>query len=140
MRSDVGREQVERAARLYKTSGEAARALGISSNTFGRRCKEEGIETPFNRARRKKGESQKGAEETRKPHVTRSMLRLVCDTFDFNRTAAWHLGVSERTFVRWCKEEDIETPAQRWRREKEEYARFAFLVGEEAVARRLRRR
>lgn len=48
-------DQVERAARLYKRNAEAAAALGIAPRSFARLCRELGIETPYKRARRRRG-------------------------------------------------------------------------------------
>jgi hypothetical protein len=42
-------EQIERAARIYRTSKEAAAAIGCSSVHFQRLCKRYGIETPIQR-------------------------------------------------------------------------------------------
>lgn len=40
---------VERAARLYSTTGDAARALGCAPGSFLRACKRLGIKTPSQR-------------------------------------------------------------------------------------------
>ena len=45
-------DQVERAARLYRSNKDASRALGITVQAFGRLCREHGIETPYKRQRR----------------------------------------------------------------------------------------
>jgi hypothetical protein len=42
----------ERAARLYASNQDASRALGIAAGTFGRLCRQYGIETPHARRRR----------------------------------------------------------------------------------------
>lgn len=47
------REQVEDVARRYRTTGDAARALGISSTNFGRLCRRHGIQTPTERTRQR---------------------------------------------------------------------------------------
>ena len=47
----VQREQIERAARLYKSNKDASLALGITLQAFGRICKRYGIETPYERRR-----------------------------------------------------------------------------------------
>ena len=39
------RERVERAARMYRSNREAARALGCNPNSFGRACRKYGIKT-----------------------------------------------------------------------------------------------
>lgn len=48
----VNRERIERVARIYANNQDASRALGIASGTFGRLCRQYGIETPY--ARRNK--------------------------------------------------------------------------------------
>lgn len=45
------RKRVERAARLYGTNQDAAAALGIAAQSFGRLCRRYGIETPWARHR-----------------------------------------------------------------------------------------
>lgn len=47
----VPREWIERAARVYNSNAEASKALGIAGGTFGRLCRQYGIETPFARQR-----------------------------------------------------------------------------------------
>ena len=47
----VPREWLERAARVYNSNAEASKALGIAGGTFGRLCRQYGIETPFARQR-----------------------------------------------------------------------------------------
>ncbi|MFP6590777.1 MAG: hypothetical protein VCE12_09675 [Candidatus Latescibacterota bacterium] len=44
-------EWIERAARVYNSNADACRALGIARGTFGRLCRQYGIETPFARQR-----------------------------------------------------------------------------------------
>ena len=48
----IGRKRVERAARIYSSNQEAGQALGIVMQSFGRLCREYGIETPYARRRR----------------------------------------------------------------------------------------
>jgi len=48
----TSRERVERAARIYASNKEASRALGITLGSFGRLCREYGIETPYERRRK----------------------------------------------------------------------------------------
>ena len=53
-------ERIEKAARIYRTTGDAARALGIAPSSFGRLCRRYGIATPGQRrkaARRTAGRS-----------------------------------------------------------------------------------
>ena len=45
----IDRERVERVARIYATSQEAGRALGIAAGSFCRLCRQYGIETPYTR-------------------------------------------------------------------------------------------
>jgi len=45
-------KQLERAARIYRTNHDAARALGVSLSSFGRACRHHGIETPHLRRER----------------------------------------------------------------------------------------
>ena len=47
-------EQIERAARIYRTSKEAAAAIGCSSVHFQRLCKRYGIPTPMQRRHQQK--------------------------------------------------------------------------------------
>ena len=45
------REEIERAARLYKSNKDASLTLGITLQAFGRICKRYDVETPFERKR-----------------------------------------------------------------------------------------
>ena len=45
----IDRERVERVARIYATSQDAGRALGIAAASFCRLCRKYGIETPCTR-------------------------------------------------------------------------------------------
>lgn len=45
------REQIERAARLYHTTRDAGKALGMAPGSFSRICRRYGIETPNERRR-----------------------------------------------------------------------------------------
>jgi hypothetical protein len=47
-------EQIERAARLYRSVKEAGEALGISGHSFSRMCKRHDIVTPSERIRRQR--------------------------------------------------------------------------------------
>ena len=47
------RARIERAARLYASNQDASRALGIAAGTFGRLCRQYGIETPHARRHRR---------------------------------------------------------------------------------------
>ena len=48
------REAIERTARMYNRNIDASEALGIDRRTFGRLCREYGVETPFARAKRQR--------------------------------------------------------------------------------------
>ena len=52
MNKGVQREQIERVARIYKSNGDASRALGITIRSFSRLCRKYEIESPFARYRR----------------------------------------------------------------------------------------
>ncbi len=45
----ISRERIERVARIYSNNQDASRALGIAAGTFGRLCRQYGIETPYAR-------------------------------------------------------------------------------------------
>lgn len=49
----IDKERVARVARIYASNEDASRALGIAMRSFGRLCREYGIETPYVRRRRK---------------------------------------------------------------------------------------
>ena len=51
-RTEVTREQLGRAARMYRTNRDATKALGIGNNTFYNLCREFNIEMPIQRMRR----------------------------------------------------------------------------------------
>jgi len=46
-------DQVERVARMYRSNADASRALGITTQAFGRLCRQHDIETPHARRRRR---------------------------------------------------------------------------------------
>jgi hypothetical protein len=48
----VDQSRIERAARLYVSNKEAGQALGIAAGSFGRLCRQYGIQTPQARRRR----------------------------------------------------------------------------------------
>ncbi|MFA6111141.1 MAG: hypothetical protein WDA75_20485 [Candidatus Latescibacterota bacterium] len=48
-------ERVARVARLYPSNQEAARALGIAEQSFGRLCRRLGIQTPYARQAHRHG-------------------------------------------------------------------------------------
>lgn len=50
--SGIAREAVERVARVYHSSQDAARALGITQRSFNRLCRRFDVETPAARRRR----------------------------------------------------------------------------------------
>ena len=47
-------EEVARVARIYRTDGAAARALGVAPTTFRGLCEKYDVETPHQRKRRLK--------------------------------------------------------------------------------------
>lgn len=51
------REEVERAARIYRNCHQAAEALGISPASFNRLCRRHNVTPPQKRPGRKKGRS-----------------------------------------------------------------------------------
>ena len=51
-RLTLGKERLERAARLSATNQDAEKALGVQTGAFARACKRHGIETPHQRNRR----------------------------------------------------------------------------------------
>ena len=54
----IGRDRVERVARVYATNAEAAQALGVEPRSFSRMCRRHGIETPYARRRRRHSNTQ----------------------------------------------------------------------------------
>lgn len=50
----ISRERIERVARLYASNQEASQALGIAMPTFGRLCRQYGVESPYARRCRRK--------------------------------------------------------------------------------------
>lgn len=56
----VERERIELAARIYRTSKDAGRALGIAPQTFSRLCRTYGIPTPAAR-RQNRGAGRDGS-------------------------------------------------------------------------------
>ena len=54
----IERDRIERAARIYATSREAGRALGITATSFCRLCRRYGIETPRARKERRQQKRQ----------------------------------------------------------------------------------
>lgn len=62
MDKGIAREEVERAARLYRQNKDASRALDITLHAFGRICRKYGIETPYARRRRRSREGRERRE------------------------------------------------------------------------------
>ena len=54
-------EWIERAARMYNSNADASKALGIAGGTFGRLCRQYGIETPFARQRNARTRARKAS-------------------------------------------------------------------------------
>ena len=50
----IAPDRIERAARIYGSNQDASRALGIAAGTFGRLCRQYGIETPYARRHRRR--------------------------------------------------------------------------------------
>lgn len=48
------RNELERAARVYRTNKAAATAMGISATTFDKLCRKHGVETPHLRSQKVK--------------------------------------------------------------------------------------
>ena len=59
----VDQSRVERAARLYVSNKEAGQALGIAPGSFGRLCRQYGIQTPQARRRRRRPGQAPSLEE-----------------------------------------------------------------------------
>lgn len=57
MDKGITREQVERAARMYRSNQDAGRALEIDPRSFARLCRRYGIETPYVRKRQRRAPS-----------------------------------------------------------------------------------
>ena len=53
------RDRIERVARIYANNKDASEALGIAFRSFGRLCREYGIETPSKRKLRHARDSRK---------------------------------------------------------------------------------
>ena len=47
MDKQITRERLERVARMYKSNQDASQALGIKMRSFGRLCRNYGIQTPY---------------------------------------------------------------------------------------------
>ena len=52
MDKDIDKEQIARVARVYKNNTDAARALGIAKQSFGRLCRKYAVESPWERRQR----------------------------------------------------------------------------------------
>jgi hypothetical protein len=61
--TEIDKERLERAARIYKTNKEASEALRISGETFSAACKEHDIETPYFRKLRLRQRSHGNASD-----------------------------------------------------------------------------
>ena len=62
MTPGITQDQIERVARMYHNSQDASCALGITSRSFSRLCRQYSIETPWMRKRRSR--AQIGARQT----------------------------------------------------------------------------
>jgi len=54
------RSEIERVARVYRTIKDASRALGIGEVTLKKLCHKHGVETPYDRERRRHKEWSEG--------------------------------------------------------------------------------
>ena len=52
MNRGFDQDTIERVARMYRSNGDASRALGITLRSFNRLCTKFGIETPYAKRRR----------------------------------------------------------------------------------------
>ncbi|MBT3342521.1 MAG: hypothetical protein HN712_21100 [Gemmatimonadetes bacterium] len=52
MNRGFDQDTIERVARVYRSNGDASRALGITLRSFSRLCMKFGIETPYAKRRR----------------------------------------------------------------------------------------
>ena len=68
MDRSFSREEVERAARMYKRVCDASQALGITSRSFSRLCRKYEIETLWTRKRRQR--PGRGHTQARHPEET----------------------------------------------------------------------
>lgn len=50
----IGKERLERVARIYKSNKDASQVLGIAPGSFSRACRKYGIETPFVRQQKRR--------------------------------------------------------------------------------------
>ena len=56
----IGRGQLERICRTYKSNTDAARALGVTDTTIGRWCAFHGVESPSQRTAKARAGKKKG--------------------------------------------------------------------------------
>ena len=70
----TSKERIERMANMCATNAQAATAMGISPQSFGRLCREYGIETPYVRKNRELNECKK--EKKPKEHLWRKEARI----------------------------------------------------------------
>lgn len=76
MSASIPKEQIERAARMYRTNRLASAALGIHLATFSRLCREYGISTPYEKRRRRSQEMRGTPERGREPHPFVRRIRI----------------------------------------------------------------
>jgi len=84
MAASIPKEQIERAARVYRTNRLASNALGIHLATFSRLCREYGVVTPFERRRQQSRTMRRSLERSSKPHpfVRRIRTASSSDVFE----------------------------------------------------------
>ncbi|NKB67390.1 MAG: hypothetical protein GKR89_10045 [Candidatus Latescibacteria bacterium] len=61
MGKEIDKARIARVARVYKNNTDAARALGIAKQSFGRLCRKYAIESPWERRQRQMSESRQPA-------------------------------------------------------------------------------
>ena len=59
MKRRIPIEFLERASRIYATSADAARALGVSEQHYSRLCRRHHVETPYRRKQRLRKEAKR---------------------------------------------------------------------------------
>ena len=77
MASSIPKEQIERAARMYRTNRLASAALGIHLATFSRLCREYGVSTPYDRRRQQPRETRISSERSRGSHPFVRRIRMI---------------------------------------------------------------
>jgi len=76
MAARIPKEQIERAARVYRTNRLASNALGIHLATFSRLCREYDVVTPFERRRQQPRATRRPLERSPRPHPFVRRIRI----------------------------------------------------------------